>query len=199
MTLVVVGHRPGATLLHRQAGLSAVERLDLALLIDREDYGMGGRIDIQADDVAQLAHKLRVGGDLNCFTRVRLKAVRTPNALDGTRADIDDLRHHGGSPMGRLCWRVGLGERHDALDDVRSQPRDARWPRFVPQETVITFLHAEAFLPAPEQLFHFPVRRMISLVPTPSALNRTISARQTACAGRCDPPRAPSGGDDQRA
>jgi hypothetical protein len=30
MTLVVVGHRPGAALLHRQAGLSAVERLDLA-------------------------------------------------------------------------------------------------------------------------------------------------------------------------
>ena len=110
---------------------------------------MGGRIDIQADDVAQLAHKLRVGGELELFHPVRLKAVRTPNALDGTRTDIDDLRHHGGSPMGRLRWRVGLGERHDALDDVRSQPRDARWPRFVPQETVITFLH-EAFLPAPD-------------------------------------------------
>jgi hypothetical protein len=37
MTLVVVGHRPGATLLHWQAGLGAVERLDLALFIDRED------------------------------------------------------------------------------------------------------------------------------------------------------------------
>ena len=149
VTLVVVGHRPGAALLHRQAGLSAVKCLDLALLIDREDYGMGGRIDIQADDVAQLAHKLRVGGELELFHPVRLKAVRTPNALDGTRTDIDDLRHHGGGPMGRLRWRVGLGERHDALDDVRSQPRDARWPRLVPQETVITFLH-EAFLPAPD-------------------------------------------------
>ena len=57
MTLVVVGHRPGAALLHRQAGLSAVERLDLALLIDRENDGMGGRIDIEADDVAQLARQ----------------------------------------------------------------------------------------------------------------------------------------------
>src|SRR5208282_3447758 len=103
MALVVVGHRPGAALLHRQAGLSAVERLDLALLIDREDYGMGGRIDIKANDVAQLADKLR----------------------------------------------VGLGERHDALGDVRSKRRDARWSRLVAQETVITFLH-EAFLPAPD-------------------------------------------------
>src|SRR5450830_1891856 len=70
MTLVIVGHRPGAALLHRQTGLSAVERLDLALLSDREDDGMGGRIDIKADDVAQLAHKLWVGVEsLNCFTR----------------------------------------------------------------------------------------------------------------------------------
>src|ERR1022692_891536 len=81
MTLVVVGHRPGAALLHRQAGLSAIERLDLALLIDREDHGMGGRVDIEADDVAQLAHKLRVGRKLELLHPVRLKAVRTPDAL----------------------------------------------------------------------------------------------------------------------
>ena len=33
------------------------------------------------------------------------------------------------------------------------------------------------------QVFDLPVRRMISLVPTPSALNRTISARQTCLCG----------------
>src|ERR1035437_3740572 len=33
------------------------------------------------------------------------------------------------------------------------------------------------------QVFDLPVRRMISLVPTPSALNRTISARQTCLFG----------------
>ena len=83
-----------------------------------------------------LPYKLRVGGELSLFHPVRLRAVRTPNALDGTRADIDDLRHHGGGPMGRPP-RVGLGERHDALGDVRPKPRDARWPRLVPEETVI--------------------------------------------------------------
>ena len=51
---VVVGHRAGAAWLDRQTGLGAVERLDLALLVDREDDSMGGRIDIEADDVAQL-------------------------------------------------------------------------------------------------------------------------------------------------
>ena len=54
VAFVVVGHRPSAALLHRQTGLGAVERLDLALLIDREDDGVGGRIDIETDDVPEL-------------------------------------------------------------------------------------------------------------------------------------------------
>ena len=58
VALVVVGHGPGAALLHRQAGLGAIERLDLALLVDREDDGMGGRIDIEPDDVAQLVDEI---------------------------------------------------------------------------------------------------------------------------------------------
>jgi hypothetical protein len=57
VTLVIVGHRAGATLLHRQAGLGAVERLDLALLINRQHDGVVRRIDIKPDDVAQLGDK----------------------------------------------------------------------------------------------------------------------------------------------
>ena len=53
MTLVVMGHRAGATLLHRQARLGPIKGLDLALLIDRQDDGVVGRINIQADDVVQ--------------------------------------------------------------------------------------------------------------------------------------------------
>ena len=138
MTLVVVGHRPGAALLHRQAGLGAVERLDLALFIDREDDGMGGRINIETDDVAQLVDEARVGGELELFHPVRLQAVRAPDALDGTRADADDLRHHGGGPVGRLGGRGGLGQRHDAFGDARPQRRDARGACLIVQEAVVT-------------------------------------------------------------
>src|SRR6201981_1693408 len=148
MTLVVVGHRPGAALLHWQAGLGAVERLDLALFIDREDDGMGGRINIETDDVAQLVDEPRVGGEFELFHPVRLQAVRAPDALDGTRADADDLRHHGGGPVGRLGGWGGLGERHDAFGDARPQRRDARGACLIVQEAVVTCLH-EAFLPAP--------------------------------------------------
>ena len=154
VALVVVGHCPGATPLHRQTGLGAVERLDLALLIDREDNRMGWWIDIEADDIAQFVDKLWIGGELEVFHPVRLKAMRAPDALDGACADIDDLRHHGGGPMGRLCWRLGLGERHDAFSDVRPQRLDARGACLIVQETVITGLH-EAFLPAPDTGLRF--------------------------------------------
>src|SRR4029078_9758626 len=89
MTLVVVGHRPGAALLHWQARLSAVERLDLALFIDREDDGMGGRIDIETDDVAQLVDEARVGGEFELFHPVRLQAVWARDSLYGIRVYAD--------------------------------------------------------------------------------------------------------------
>jgi hypothetical protein len=169
-----------------------------SLLIDREDDGMGGRIDIEADDIAQLIDKLRVGGGLELFQAVRLKAVRTPDALDGTRADVDDLRHHGGGPVGRLCWRVGLSEGHDALGDVRPQRGDARRPRLVAQETVIPSCMKRS-CQRQTQVFDLPVRRMISLVPTPSALNRTISARQTCLCGVLRSRASTLDGGDQQA
>jgi len=43
VTLVVVGHRAGATLLHRQTRLGPIKGLNLALLIDRQDIGVVGR------------------------------------------------------------------------------------------------------------------------------------------------------------
>jgi hypothetical protein len=53
MPFVVVHHRAGAPLLHRQAWLSTVDRLDLAFLIDSQNDGMVGRIGVKPDDVAQ--------------------------------------------------------------------------------------------------------------------------------------------------
>ena len=53
VAFVVVGHGAGPPLLQGQAGLSAIEGLDLRLLIDREDDGVGGGIDIEPDHVAR--------------------------------------------------------------------------------------------------------------------------------------------------
>jgi hypothetical protein len=51
--LIAMRHSSGATLLQRQSGLGAVERLNLALFVDRQDDGMCGRIDIEPDDIAR--------------------------------------------------------------------------------------------------------------------------------------------------
>src|ERR1044072_392650 len=77
MPLVVVREGCGAALLHRQARLSSVERLDLALLVNRQNDGVVRRIDIKADDVAQLGDELR----LEPTYSVRMQAVRPPDAL----------------------------------------------------------------------------------------------------------------------
>jgi len=42
MALIIMAHGASAPLLHRQAGLGAVQGLDLALLIDRQDNGWSG-------------------------------------------------------------------------------------------------------------------------------------------------------------
>lgn len=43
LAFIIMGHRATAPLLQRQSRLRSVERLDLALFIDRQDDGMGRR------------------------------------------------------------------------------------------------------------------------------------------------------------
>src|SRR6201993_2605938 len=64
VALVVVGHRSGPPLLHRQSRLRAIERLDLALLIDREHERAVRRGKVEADDILDLVDKLLVAGQL---------------------------------------------------------------------------------------------------------------------------------------
>ncbi len=47
----IVGHGATAAFLDRQAGLRAIERLDLALLIDQEYQRLVRRVEVEADDV----------------------------------------------------------------------------------------------------------------------------------------------------
>jgi hypothetical protein len=49
---------------HRQDGLFAVERLDLALLVDAENQRPSWRGQIKPDDIAHLIDEQRIGGQL---------------------------------------------------------------------------------------------------------------------------------------
>jgi hypothetical protein len=148
VALIVMGHSAGPALLHGQAGLGSVEGLDLRLFVDRKHDGMGGRVDVEPHNIAQLVDELRIGGELKLPDPVRLKAMRAPDSLHRTCADTDGFRHHCRSPVGRLNGRIGPGERYDTLGDIRTKGWDARRSGLVAQEALIASLH-EAFLPAP--------------------------------------------------
>ena len=79
--LIVTRHRLTAARLDRQSGLGAVERLDLALFVDRQHHGMGRRIDIKPDNVRRLGGKARVTRALESAQPVRLQFVRPPDVL----------------------------------------------------------------------------------------------------------------------
>ena len=148
MPFVIIGHRTGAALLHRQAGLGAVESLDLRLLINRQHHGMGRRVDIQADDIRELLGKGGIIGELEVPPAVRAEAMGLPDRLDRRRRDASNLRHRAQRPVGRLVRRRLLGQADDLGDALRRDRRFARRTGLVAKQAVDTLVH-EPLLPAP--------------------------------------------------
>ena len=72
MAFVGMRHRASAARFHRQARLGAVERLDLALFVNREDDRMSGRVDVEADNVLEFLCELRI-----------VRQLERPDAIGG--------------------------------------------------------------------------------------------------------------------
>src|SRR6516162_48336 len=105
VALVIMGHRAATAALHRQPGLGAVERLDLALLIDRQHQGMLRRIDIEADDILDLGGKFRVARQLEGAHPMRLQTVRRPDPLYAAKTDAGRFGQRPTGPVRRLARR----------------------------------------------------------------------------------------------
>ena len=119
VTLVIVRHRRAATLLHWQAGLGAVQRLDLTLLIEAEHRSVLRWIEIQPDHIAQLLFEARVIAELEGANQVRLEPMGTPHPVDEAVGRAQMPCHRPARPMRgvvrrRLCRR---------LDDFATQLR----------------------------------------------------------------------------
>jgi len=109
---------------------------------------------------------------------VRLQPVRAPDALDIGEADADRLRHGAPGPLGRLARRFGERQGHDALAHLGSERRDARRTCLVAQQPVDAILSKRSCQRQTAVLL-LPVRPLMAFVPSPSAVARTIAARQT--------------------
>src|SRR5216684_4616716 len=148
VALVVVGHGAAFAGLHGQAGLGAVERLDLRFLVDRDDDGVDRRVPVEADDIFDLFSEGWVVGRLEGADPVGLKTVRLPDALHGAQADAYCLGDHATRPMSGLSGRLAARERQDFGHRRRRQRFLARFARLVAQQPVYA-LFGEALLPSP--------------------------------------------------
>ena len=114
--------------------MGAVERLDLAILVNGPDDGVGGRIDVKPNEIAQFADKIRVVRELELPLAVRLQAMGTPDAPDRAFTDAGRRGNHRGRPMGRLDGRVHQRQRRRALGLLPSPGAECAAGAFCPGE-----------------------------------------------------------------
>ena len=105
MALVVVGHGSHAALFHRQAGLGAVERLDLRLFVDRQHDGVGRRVEVEADHIAQFGDDVGIVRELELPHPMGPKPVCAPDALHQADADSGRLV----ATMAATQWAASAG------------------------------------------------------------------------------------------
>jgi len=179
MPAVVMGtsfNLPGS---HRENGLSAIQRLNLRLLINAQDQSTLRRTEIQTHDVPDLLNKKRIRGKLEGFGAVGLQGKGTPNATDRTLAQAGSRRHRTGTPVRRIS-RGRFQRRGDhSLNILIAAPSRGTWSRFI-QQTVKT-IQTEATPPLANRLSR-DVKRLCR-----------VTVRVAVCAGKNDPRPASKG------
>src|ERR1700680_1813099 len=76
-----------------------------SLLVDREDDRMGGRIDVEADDVFEFLGELRVVRQLERADAMRRELVGLEDTLHRAQAHPCGLRQHPAGPVGCFSRR----------------------------------------------------------------------------------------------
>ena len=123
--LVVVGHRPGPALDHRQRRLRAVQGLHRGLLVHAQHDRVLRRVQVQPDDIDQFLLEFRIVRHLERLHQMRFQPPRRPDPLD-RRLRHPDLRRH--RPTGPMSLPVGLGTLCQLDDLLDLGLRDDRLP-----------------------------------------------------------------------
>ncbi len=114
--LVVMGHGAAAALFERQPRLRAIERLNLALLVDAQDDRFVRRVEIEAHDIGELLDEPFVPRQFERPGPMRLQPMRIPNALHRCVTHALGLRHRPRTPVGGGLRRCLGGRGHHAVD-----------------------------------------------------------------------------------
>src|SRR5215213_2516116 len=129
VTLVVMGHCASATRHERKPWLGSIQRLDLALLIDRKHQRVFGRVQVEPNDIVQLLQELRISAQLESPSQMGLQTMAPPHAADRARAQSHDLGQTPGAPMGPRCGGLLSRLAHDLSNRLlrnRTPPTGAR-------------------------------------------------------------------------
>src|ERR1700733_11378550 len=115
MPLVVMATPGNLAGPHGQHGLAAVQRLNLAFLVDaKHDCMLWGR-HVKADDIAHFGNEVRIGRKLECLD-LRLQAKRPPDALHGRDRDSRRLGHAARTPMRGILRQTFQRFHNDRFD-----------------------------------------------------------------------------------
>ena len=157
-------HGSGPSLFHRQAGLCAIKRLNLALFVDAEHQRVIGRVHIEANHILQLRDKIGIVRQLERLEQMRLQAVGMPDALHRRLADSAELGHAAAAPLRGLRWSALRPGNNLGCLGVR-QRRETP-----PARTVVIKSLDTAFGKAPPPIDHgrtrgveFPGQRVVRL------------------------------------
>ena len=133
MADVVVGAPLGHARHHRQHRLGPVQGLDPGLLVHAQHHRLLGRVVVEADDVDDLVHELRIGGQLEGVLQVGLEVEPPPDPPDRRLRQAAARGHRGPRPVRRV--RRGLLQRrhHHVLDLVEQDRRRPARARLVDQ------------------------------------------------------------------
>ena len=131
-----MGHCPGAAALHRQARLGAIQRLDLALLIDPEHQAMRRGVEVKPDHVVQLVGKLRITAEFEGPQPVWGETMDAPDLLHRADRQTHDIGHRPAGPVGGFTRRGTQGALDQLRDDRLGHRRFAGLARLVVQQRV---------------------------------------------------------------
>jgi hypothetical protein len=125
--LIVMNPRAAPALFQRQSRLSAVQRLNLALLVNAQHYRVLGRIQVEPDDIGKLPGKLWITADLEGPRQVWLQAVGAPDTAYGSLAHARSFRHAAGTPLRGVGWLARRRQFYDPRRfSIRHRPSASR-------------------------------------------------------------------------
>ena len=131
VALVVVRHRLAASLLERQAGLRAIENLDLRFFGEGEDQRVFGQREVESDDIVEFCGATGVVAELESVDAMRFAARPRGVFFDAGDAGLDKAvppARDQLAPDGHLCgdWFIlpTVGGEQDNLGSQREANRD---------------------------------------------------------------------------